>query len=44
MVQGILVDMSGSYFWLGSAEAASFVMKPQVTLSMLVSAPALMSA
>ena len=36
VVQGILVDMLGSYFWLGSAETACFVMKPQVTLSMLV--------
>jgi hypothetical protein len=44
VVQGILVDMSGSCLWLGSAEAASFVMKLQVTLSMLVSVPALMSA
>ena len=44
MVQGMLVDISGSYLWLGSAEAASVVMKPQVTFSMLVSVPALTSA
>ena len=43
VVQVILVDMSGSYLWLGCAEAASFEMKPQITLSMLASAPALMS-
>ena len=44
MVQGILVDMSQSYLWLGSAEASSVVMKPLVTLRMLTSAPALLSA
>jgi hypothetical protein len=44
VVWGILVDMSGLYLSLGSAEAASFEMKAQVTLGVLVSVPALMIA
>jgi hypothetical protein len=44
VVQGIVVDMSGSYLWLGPAEASSFVIKPLVTLRMLASAPAVLSA
>jgi hypothetical protein len=32
VVQGILVDISGSYFRFDSADAASFIMKPEETL------------